>query len=257
MNNFQCPRCKAAVVAGSRFCPSCGLAFSSPPPPPPPPQLQNKNKFPGWGIAGIALAAVVGSCTICGLIGAFTDKMKNSNSAQIENPRPGPTTAANVNATPTPPPTLADLKAQSEDLLKMEREEYSDEDIKRFDAVMQPLRAIPKDSKDYKEAQALNKKLIDKSSKIVAERLVLGPKPENSAYDGSVQPAENYLKQTLNDYSSSEYLGWTVVKKVYIGKEPYWGTSVKIRAKNGFGAYVINQIVFLIRNNQVVKASRV
>ena len=66
-------------------------------------------------------------------------------------------------------------------------------------------------------------------------------------------PAEQYLKLALKDYASSEYLGWTPVSKTYVGKEPYWTTTVRIRAKNSFGAYVVNEITFYIRGGQVVK----
>ncbi len=135
----------------------------------------------------------------------------------------------------------------------MGKEEHTTADLKDFDAVMAPLREIPKEAKEYKDSQALLKKLIDKSSVIGAEIVVLGEKPENSAWDGSVRPAEKYLKEVLNDYSSSEYLDWTKVAKVYEGKEPYWHTTVRLRAKNAFGAFIVKDIAFWIRRGQVVK----
>ena len=257
---FQCPRCRATNAAGSRFCSSCGLAFSQPPPPFSQPNFQSPNIPPKKKSGMLALWLVlgcIGLCALCGGLGAILDKTKKdetaaSNSTQLT----GATNQAVTNipaATPTPPPTFADLKARAETLLKFSKDEYVKEDLNQFDEVMTPLNSIPKEDKNYKEAQTLHKKLIDKTAPIMAEIVILGPKPENSAYDGSVRPAENYLKEALNDYHSSEYLGWTEVKKVYIGKEPYWGTKVKLRAKNAFGAFIVKDVYFLIRNNQVVK----
>lgn len=249
---FQCPRCQAANAVGSRFCSGCGLAFAQPQQPFNQPNVQPKKKN-GLMALWIVLGCV-GLCALCGGLGAILDKNKKtetavSNSTQLT----GATNQTNtiIQATPTPPPTFAELKAKAQPMLA---ESYEPQDLNGFDQVIKPLREIPKESKDYKDAQKLLDQVIKKVSVIAAEKIVLGPKPENSAYDGSVRPAENYLKQTLNDYSSSEYLSWTTVTKVYIGKEPYWGTKVKLRAKNAFGAFIVKDVIFLIRNNQVVKA---
>jgi len=198
---------------------------------------------------------VIGLCAFCGSIG----KLGKQNSGETNTSSTGSARSngnANANiaqSSPTPPPTFAQLKDDATRLLAINQSTYDFVKLDEFDAVMQPLKDIPKDSKDYKEAQSLHKKLIDRVSVIAAERIVLGNKPENSAWDGSVRPAENYLKEVLNDYSSSEYLGWTKVEKIYQGKEPYWQTSVRLRAKNAFGAYIVRDVTFWIRNNQVVK----
>jgi len=194
--------------------------------------------------------SVIGFCAFCGLFGAI----QNKNRPQIENQTKKETNLnnnSNVQTTPTPPPTFAEIKAKAQSLLK--RDNDSIDELKEFDDVMQPLKAITKDSKDFKEAQVLNKKLIDKVSVIAAEKIVLGNRPENSAWDGSVRAADRYLKDTLNDYSSAEYISWTKVAKIYIGKEPFWVTRAKIRAKNGFGAFIVKDITFYIRNDNVVK----
>jgi hypothetical protein len=41
---------------------------------------------------------------------------------------------------------------------------------------------------------------------------------------------------------------------VYIGKEPYWGVRLKLRAKNAFGAYILRDTYYFMRNNKVVKS---
>lgn len=159
-----------------------------------------------------------------------------------------------IPATPVPPPTMAELTAKAQPFLSLSRDSYESADPNEFDAVMVPLRDIPKESKDYKAAQALNKKLIDKSSVVFAERIVLGPKPINSEWDGGVQPVKDYLKASLNDYDSSEFVEWSPVVKTYVGKEPYWVVRLKLRAKNGFGALILRDTYYFIQNGQVVKA---
>lgn len=250
---FQCPRCRANNMSGSRFCSNCALPFAQSAPSAPSnlsAPSKKKNSLIGLWIA----LGILGLCGLCGMIGAIGNITKQEvSNASITNTQNN--SNANVaSVTPTPPPTFAELKSKAQPLLNMGNGEHTKEDLKAFDDVMKPLREIPKEAKEYKEAQTLLKQLINKSSVIGAEILVLGEKPENSPWDGSVRPAEKYLKEVLNDYDSSEYLGWSPVTKIYIGKEPYWGTKVKLRAKNAFGAYIVRNIVFLIRNGQVVKA---
>lgn len=257
---FQCPRCNARNTADSRFCSTCGTAYAPNPMPNIPQQNfaapPRKSNFTAlWIVVG-----VLGLCGFCGLIGVLNDKKdqtKNeSNSTQLIGTN-NQTNANAAQATPTPPLTLAELKAKAQPLLKMpDRAEYTSDELKPFDEVMKPLREIPKESKDYKEAQKLFDQLNNKVSVLMAEIVVLGPKPINSTYDGNVTPAQNYLKQALNDYDSSEYLGWTTVQKTYVGKEPFWTTTVRLRAKNAFGAFVVNEFTFYIRDNQVVKVDK-
>jgi hypothetical protein len=244
---IQCNKCGIANPTGTQFCSSCGNNIA----------VAQQSISPGnksnLKTILIVLGCIIGSCVLCGIIGAIGNLNKkdiaNSSTSNVQN-----TSNSNVAlATPTPTPTFAELKSKTQPLLNMGNGEHNKEDLKRFDDVMKPLREIPKEAKEYKEAQALIKQLINKSSVIGAEIVVLGDKPENSSWDGSVRPAEKYLKEALNDYSSSEYLGWSPVTKIYIGKEPYWGTKVKLRAKNAFGAFIVKDIVFFIRNNQVVK----
>lgn len=238
---FTCPRCRNSVAPGSRFCSACGLNFSAIPTSIP----KKKNSLlPLWIVLG-----VLGLCGLCGFIGKLGDMSKNTPQQASTNSTASAGTNAQATPAPTPTPTFAELKSRSQSLVKGGNET----DLAEFDAVLGPLRQIPKDSKEYPEAQRLIKQLINKSSVIAAEKLVLGERPTNSPWDGSVRPAEQYLKLALKDYDSSEYLGWTNVNKTYIGKEPYWTTTVRIRAKNSFGAYVVSDIKFYIRGGQVVK----
>jgi hypothetical protein len=94
--------------------------------------------------------------------------------------------------------------------------------------------------------------LYDRVIRLAAERLLLGDKPQ-SGYNGKVSEVDQYLSKTLNDYDDSEYVEWTPVKKIEIKGEPYWAVGLKLRAKNAFGAKILKDVVFLIRQGQVVK----
>ena len=194
---FQCPRCQTANAAEARFCSKCGLPLIQQPPPPARPANNTKAV---WITVGI-LVAVFGSCGICGVIGKLSD---NSTKRRVANSTATSSTSPTVVASPTatPKPTFAELQQRAEPLLRLDKEEYVRDDLGAFDAVIGPLREIPKDAKEYAAAQALIKKLIDKSARITAEILVLGPKPKNSEWDGRVDPVVDYLKNNLNDYDS-------------------------------------------------------
>lgn len=237
---IQCPQCNQVQNASAQFCNHCGVKF-----------VVQPIKKAGIGLPVVVVLIVIGFCALCGLIGTIADKNKTSNTmptALSSNSAEKQTTA-----TPLPSPlTFAELKAKTNELLKFQKDEYVAEDLQQFDNVMQPLRAIPKESKDYKEAQVLIKKLIDKTAPIGAEIVVLGPKPKNSPYDGRVDAVVTYLKANLNDYDDSEWLEWSPVIKMKIKNEPFWAVRLKLRAKNAFGGKIVKDVVFFIRNNQVV-----
>lgn len=138
--------------------------------------------------------------------------------------------------------------------MAINQSEYEDVELKEFDAALKALREIPAISKDYKTAQALQKKLIAKVAVVGAERIILGPKPMQIGPGGGVTPVKDYLSEVLNDYDNSEFVEWFPVSKVYIGKEPYWGVGLRLRAKNGFGALILRDTYYYMRNNQVVKS---
>jgi hypothetical protein len=237
--NIRCPQC-GHIQVSSQFCANCGIKFdlSSPAPP---------KKSNTGVIAIVAIASVIGMCVICGMVGSLT-KTKDSQptAAKTSNSTPIP-----VQSTTPPPLTLAELKQKTNELLKMEREEYSKEDLQKFDDVMKPLREIPKESKDYKEAQNLNKKLIEKSSVIIAEKVLLGDKPSELELRFAFN---DYLSSRLNDYDSSEYVDYSPAVKEYVKKEPFWTSVLRLRAKNAFGAYIVKDVKFYIRNKKAILA---
>lgn len=82
----------------------------------------------------------------------------------------------------------------------------------------------------------------------------IGSKPENSPWDGSVRPAERWLKNNLKDPDSLKDEQWYQVKLVTLKGQHYWHTVVKYRAKNSFGAYILGAHEFYIQQNSVVMA---
>lgn len=158
-------------------------------------------------------------------------------------------------AAPTP---LADvdypkLKLMAQNLISLsvsKTKEYKTEDLKEYDNVRALLKKIDKKNKNYNEAQILDKKVGAIAITIGAEIVVLGDKPKG---DGRTA-VRQYLRQVLNDYNNSEFIQWTEPQKVYDGEEPYWAVGLRLRAKNGFGGVVLRDVVFLIRNDRVVRA---
>ena len=77
-------------------------------------------------------------------------------------------------------------------------------------------------------------------------------KVENSSWDASVYQVKSYLKKTLKDPKSVEYIEWSKVVETYDG----YKVRCKYRAKNSFGGFVIkNTVFFLNLNGDVIKTS--
>lgn len=206
------------------------------------------------------MGCLFGSCVLCGIIGGIQEainpkpKEESKPVATTNNQSPSNLPVATPTSISTPPPTFAELKQKGEGLLKLDKEEYTQDDIKPFLDLEKQLAAIPKQAREYKEANNLKKKLSDKVIRLAAEKIVLGAKPQ-SGYAGKVYEVDNYLSKTLNDYDDSEYLEWTPVKKLDVKGEPYWAVGLKLRAKNAFGAKIVKDVVFFIRDGQVVKTT--
>jgi hypothetical protein len=179
---------------------------------------------------------------------------------EIANPPKKETQAAAGSPSPVSSPTPAAL-SPSEQLAKAKEMAKGAPSAADVDAVIALLQLIPADANEHKEAQTLLKQMQEKSEKIKsedakirAEEAILGPKPEGSAWNGTVAPVDRYLKRTLNDYDSAEYVEWSqVIKSEWQGK-PAWAVKLKLRAKNAFGAKIIKDVIFFIRQNEVIEA---
>jgi hypothetical protein len=81
---------------------------------------------------------------------------------------------------------------------------------------------------------------------------IIGIKPHQSSLNGEVLAVTRYLRENLNDYDSSEFVEWSPVTKVDIDNQKYWGVRLKLRAKNAFGAYILRDTYYFIRNDKVI-----
>jgi hypothetical protein len=91
--------------------------------------------------------------------------------------------------------------------------------------------------------------MMEDRKKIVAE---IGPRPINSAWDGSVKEVKDYLNVVLKDPGSVEYSEWSnVVQGDYKGQK-CWQAKCTYRAKNSFGGYVLSNQVFYILSGQII-----
>jgi len=120
-----------------------------------------------------------------------------------------------------------------------QRLQYPDPDINQV--FIQTLIARKKEAKT----------IHDRKVQLKNAEQELGPKPQNSAWDGSVRCVKEYLEQTLDDPSSVEYVSWSAVYVENINGMKSWAVRVKYRAKNALGAYVLKDEIALIKDNQV------
>ncbi|RKH42457.1 transporter [Corallococcus sp. AB050B] len=85
-----------------------------------------------------------------------------------------------------------------------------------------------------------------------AEKLMVemrGPKPVNSAWDGSVLEVKQYLRKVMNDPDSYEH----VSSSAPVARDAYWIVKSSFRGKNAFGGKVLNTRYFFIQRGQVVR----
>ena len=78
---------------------------------------------------------------------------------------------------------------------------------------------------------------------------VRGPRPENSAWDGSIYIVESAIKENMNDPESYEHVRTTMP----IAEGEYWTCVTTFRGKNAFGGKVVNSKKVWIQGGQVVK----
>jgi type II secretory pathway pseudopilin PulG len=76
-----------------------------------------------------------------------------------------------------------------------------------------------------------------------------GAKPIPSEWDGITPEVNSYLQRNLKDYDSMKIVECSPV--VTWGTDA-WAQRVKYRARNSFGAYVLDNKVFVIKNGYVI-----
>jgi hypothetical protein len=78
-----------------------------------------------------------------------------------------------------------------------------------------------------------------------------GPRPSQLA-SGQVPAVVHYLNDNLNDPYSMKLLKWSKVRLIQRYDQPFWYVTLRLRAKNGFGAYILREVGFYLRSNRVV-----
>lgn len=86
----------------------------------------------------------------------------------------------------------------------------------------------------------------EEDAQVLAAR---GPKPVPSEWDGITPEANAFLRANLKDYDSMKIV---TAYQVVPYKDNAWAQMVKIRARNGFGAYTLETWAFVIRNGKVI-----
>lgn len=221
---MKCVNCGFDQTIEGIFCSQCGAKVE-------PPRKSN-------ALLWVICLAVIFGCGGLNFIGSlFRSTDNKSRQIAAINPQPSPS--------PTPTPALS----SSEHLAEAKRMISLDYRKERYEKAIKHLSAIPDSAKESREAQAVLKKA---SQRFLLEESA-GEPPFRSSYDGKVMCVDSYLRQTLNDYDSAEYIEWGAPEKVKIKNVPYWRVGLRLRAKNGFGAKILTTKFFLIQNGQVVK----
>src|SRR5262249_25966059 len=145
-------------------------------------------------------------------------------------PAPEPAPAAPL-AEPPPPVKLSPAQRKAAAEREARRKQLAEErEAKRKDD-----RAKRKAEKEERERQATA------AAEEVAQAYC-GPEPERSAWDGTYLGVERYFKEIANDPDSVDFAGCAgMIRK---GPPACWVTACNVRAKNGFGAKILQTIVF-------------
>jgi len=146
----------------------------------------------------------------------------------------------------TPKPSFQKLKNESEAILKLKENQIN---IPEADKIIENLRLISKTDRNYKEAQNLLRRLETKTRRKRVEYDAIGLEPNRILMKLRFNI---YLRARLNDYYSSEYLHYTDAKKVYVRKQLYWRSVLKLKTKNSFGVYIVKDVKFYFRHSQIV-----
>lgn len=233
---YPCQRCRFPNAPTNAFCAQCGA------------QLQPATAGGNVGRSSWATPLLI-------IIGVFAVAFIGILTVALFNPEGfAPPPAASANAAAPPPSPTPSLLPPAEVVAKAKQLTDVDATRSELGQAVDLLSSIPKGAKEYKEAQPLLELARKRWARLAAEDLVLGPKPDNAGWNGKVYCVDHYLKRTLNDYDSAEYLEWSPVTRMDVKREPYWAVRLKLRAKNAFGALIIKDAVFFIRQNEVVNA---
>ena len=198
--------------------------------------------------------------------GAYLDTQRQQQQNLVAKKHADSVSTAPAEPTPTPELSNSEKLSKGKEMINPN---FSSHYIKSGTEL---LAEIPKAAPEYAEAQKLirqggrlhkdaqskeakeHKAAIERTAKEQGDSALLGPMPDNRGWNGKVFIVDRYLRDTLNDYDSAEYIEWSPVVRLDTKDGPYWTVRLKLRAKNAFGGYVLKEVYFLMRQNQVVSA---
>lgn len=93
------------------------------------------------------------------------------------------------------------------------------------------------------------KKRAEQAAAAALVEAIRGPKPVNSAWDGSVPEVERYLRMVMHDWKSYEHVRSSVPR----AEGDSWVVVSTFRGANAFGAKIITTKKFYIQQRQVVR----
>jgi hypothetical protein len=77
----------------------------------------------------------------------------------------------------------------------------------------------------------------------------VGPKPEQSELNGSVEIVKKYIKDNAHNDSSVKFIEWSKVSP--FGE--YWIVRCKFKGDNALGGVITENMWFYIQDNQVIQ----
>jgi LysM repeat protein len=123
----------------------------------------------------------------------------------------------------------------------------------KVEGVRQQIATADKQLNDALNAQRKQKEAAVRMRQ--SADILRGPKPAQLP-NGTVPLVLKWFQESLHDPYSARYVHWSKVEKYYWANEPCWVLSVRIRAKNAFGAYVLSDNTFYIRQNRIIHYQR-
>jgi LysM repeat protein len=146
---------------------------------------------------------------------------------------------------------FAEKRIQQDELAAAERTVL---DAKaKIEGVRQQIAAADKQLNDALNAQRQQRDAALRLRQ--SEDVMRGPRPTQLA-NGTVPLVLKWFQESLHDPYSARYVHWSKVEKYSWASQPCWVVSVRIRAKNAFGAYVLSDNRFYIRQNRIVHYER-
>jgi LysM repeat protein len=146
---------------------------------------------------------------------------------------------------------FAEKIIQQADLIAAERAVL--EAKAKVEGVRQQIATADKQLNDALNAQRKQKEAAVRMRQ--SADILRGPKPAQLP-NGTVPLVLKWFQESLHDPYSARYVSWSKLEKYYWASAPCWVVSVRIRAKNAFGAYVLSDNTFYIRQNRIIHYQR-